>query len=86
MTFLITASHLGFWPFSVFLVKNSSETSQTLVAATRLLVKGRSFLQKPKTKSNFTLVHLSAVIFASIIILISALLGRLITSKILLKN
>ncbi|XP_065362143.1 uncharacterized protein gogo [Calliphora vicina] len=57
------------------IVKNSSETSQTLMAATRLLVKGRSFLQKPKMKSNFTLVHLSALIFASIIILISALLG-----------
>ncbi|XP_046807352.1 uncharacterized protein LOC111681188 [Lucilia cuprina] len=55
------------------IVRNSSET--TLMAATRLSVKGRSFLQKPKMKSKFTLVHLSAVIFASIIILISALLG-----------
>lgn len=66
-------------------VRNSTETVQTLLAATRLSVKGvggsqtgggRFYLQKPKLKSKFTLVHLSAVIFASIIILISAMLGR----------
>lgn len=52
------------------------------MAATRLSVKGRAFLQKPKIKSKFTLVHLSAVIFASIIILISALLGKSLKSLI----
>lgn len=65
--------------FFSLLVKNSSEPSQTLMAATRLSVKGRSFLQKPKAKSKFTLVHLSAIVFASIIILISALLGKKIS-------
>lgn len=77
-------------------MRNSSEPVQTLIAATRLSVKGvsgsqggngiegggagggggRFYLQKSKLKSKFTLVHLSAVIFASIIILISAMLGK----------
>lgn len=50
--------------------------SSTILAATRLSVKTRTSLQKkPLSRMRFTLVHLSAMIFASIIILISALLG-----------
>ncbi|XP_020713274.1 uncharacterized protein LOC101454037 isoform X2 [Ceratitis capitata] len=55
-----------------------NETTTTLLAAatSRLSAKNRNILQKPKfSRSQFTLVHLSAVVFASIIILISALLG-----------
>lgn len=58
--------------------KNSSETAATLLAATGLTVKSRSILKRPQIPAKFTLVHVSAVIFASIIILISALLGELI--------
>ncbi|KAM8707766.1 hypothetical protein ACLKA7_014839 [Drosophila subpalustris] len=50
--------------------------SSTILAATRLSVKSRTSLQKKTlSKVRFTLVHLSAMIFATIIILISALLG-----------
>ncbi|XP_067647542.1 uncharacterized protein gogo isoform X2 [Eurosta solidaginis] len=54
-----------------------NKTTTLLAAATsRLSAKSRTILQKPKfSRSEFTLVHLSAVVFASIIILISALLG-----------
>ncbi|XP_053953256.1 uncharacterized protein LOC128860053 [Anastrepha ludens] len=54
-----------------------NDTTTLLAAATsRLSAKSRSIMQKPKfSRSKFTLVHLSAVVFASIIILISALLG-----------
>ncbi|XP_011204922.2 uncharacterized protein LOC105227343 isoform X2 [Bactrocera dorsalis] len=55
-----------------------NETTTTLLAAatSRLSAKNRNVSQKPKfSRSKFTLVHLSAVVFASIIILISALLG-----------
>ncbi|XP_073838564.1 thrombospondin-1 like protein golden goal [Musca autumnalis] len=55
--------------------KNSTASSKPVMAATGLTVKSRAFLQKPKLKTKFTLVHLSAIVFASIIILISALLG-----------
>ncbi|KAL9912074.1 thrombospondin-1 like protein golden goal isoform 2-T9 [Glossina fuscipes fuscipes] len=58
------------------LTKNSSETSAaTLLIATGLTVKSRSILKRPQLAAKFTLVHVSAIIFASIIILISALLG-----------
>ncbi|KAH8379331.1 hypothetical protein KR009_004210 [Drosophila setifemur] len=53
---------------------NSSATP-TLVAATRMSGKSRSLAHKPMSRLRFTLVHLSAMIFASIIIIISALLG-----------
>ncbi|XP_034483174.1 uncharacterized protein LOC117788497 [Drosophila innubila] len=50
--------------------------SSTILASTRLFVKSRTSLQKkPLSRMRFTLVHLSAMIFATIIILISALLG-----------
>uniref|UniRef100_A0A1I8P753 CUB domain-containing protein n=1 Tax=Stomoxys calcitrans TaxID=35570 RepID=A0A1I8P753_STOCA len=55
--------------------KNSSSATRPLIAATGLTVKSRAYLLKPKSKSKFTLVHLSAIVFATIIILISALLG-----------
>ncbi|XP_061393750.1 uncharacterized protein LOC133329276, partial [Musca vetustissima] len=58
------------------IAKNSSGAlNKPVIAATGLTIKSRAFLQKPKMKSKFTLVHLSAIVFASIIILISALLG-----------
>ncbi|XP_017012450.2 uncharacterized protein gogo [Drosophila takahashii] len=57
------------------LASRSSNSSTTLVAATRLSGKSRSVSQKPMSRLRFTLVHLSAMIFASIIIIISALLG-----------
>ncbi|KAH8293436.1 hypothetical protein KR054_000500 [Drosophila jambulina] len=57
------------------LATRSSNASTTLVAATRLSGKSRSIAQKTMTHLRFTLVHLSAMIFASIIIIISALLG-----------
>lgn len=56
-----------------------NETTTTLLAAatSRLSAKNRNVSQKPKfSRSKFTLVHLSAVVFASIIILISAMLGK----------
>ncbi|KAH8371207.1 hypothetical protein KR093_006540 [Drosophila rubida] len=55
-----------------------SNNSTTILAATRLSVKSRSsggVQKKPLSRMRFTLVHLSAMVFASIIILISALLG-----------
>ncbi|BFF98331.1 uncharacterized protein DMAD_06516 [Drosophila madeirensis] len=53
-----------------------ANSSATLIAATRILGKSRAIHQKPAmSRLRFTLVHLSAMIFASIIILISALLG-----------
>uniref|UniRef100_A0A1I8N531 Netrin receptor UNC5 n=1 Tax=Musca domestica TaxID=7370 RepID=A0A1I8N531_MUSDO len=55
--------------------KNATASLRPVMAATGLTVKSRAFLQKPKMKTKFTLVHLSAIVFASIIILISALLG-----------
>ncbi|XP_034105109.1 uncharacterized protein LOC117568517 isoform X1 [Drosophila albomicans] len=59
------------------LVARGMSNSSTILAATRLSVKSRSssVQKKPLSKMRFTLVHLSAMIFASIIILISALLG-----------
>ncbi|XP_043647981.1 uncharacterized protein LOC122616553 [Drosophila teissieri] len=53
----------------------SSNSSTTLVAATRLSGKTRSISHKSMSRLRFTLVHLSAMIFASIIIIISSLLG-----------
>ncbi|KAH8274559.1 hypothetical protein KR044_012619 [Drosophila immigrans] len=58
--------------------RGMSSNSSTILAATRLSVKGRSssnVQKKPLSRMRFTLVHLSAMSFASIIILISALLG-----------
>ncbi|XP_026845413.1 uncharacterized protein LOC6596040 [Drosophila persimilis] len=53
-----------------------ANSSTTLIAATRISGKSRAIHQKPSmSRLRFTLVHLSAMIFASIIILISALLG-----------
>ncbi|XP_017122062.1 uncharacterized protein LOC108142603 [Drosophila elegans] len=57
------------------LASRSRNSSATLVAATRLSGKTRSISHKPMSHLRFTLVHLSAMIFASIIIIISALLG-----------
>ncbi|XP_044317508.1 uncharacterized protein LOC108040179 [Drosophila rhopaloa] len=57
------------------LTSRSRNSSITLVAATRLSGKTRSISHKPMSHLRFTLVHLSAMIFASIIIIISALLG-----------
>ncbi|XP_068142913.1 uncharacterized protein gogo [Drosophila tropicalis] len=54
---------------------SAKNVSTTLLASTRLSAKSRAISQKPKSRMRFTLVHLSAMIFASIIILISALLG-----------
>ncbi|XP_017059910.1 uncharacterized protein LOC108100487 [Drosophila ficusphila] len=53
----------------------NQNSSTTLVAATRLSGKTRSISHKTMSRLRFTLVHLSAMIFASIIIIISALLG-----------
>lgn len=50
--------------------------ASTVLAATRLSAKSRSHLQKKSlSRMRFTLVHLSAMVFATIIIIISALLG-----------
>ncbi|XP_016955597.1 uncharacterized protein LOC108028352 [Drosophila biarmipes] len=57
------------------LASRGGNSSTTLVAATRLSGKTRSVTHKPMSRLRFTLVHLSAMIFASIIIIISALLG-----------
>ncbi|KAH8303561.1 hypothetical protein KR018_003270 [Drosophila ironensis] len=57
------------------LASRSSNATTTLVAATRISGKSRSNAQKSLSRLRFTLVHLSAMIFASIIIIISALLG-----------
>ncbi|XP_039230418.1 uncharacterized protein LOC6539731 [Drosophila yakuba] len=57
------------------LATRSSNSSTTLVAATRLSGKTRSVSHKSMSRLRFTLVHLSAMIFASIIIIISSLLG-----------
>ncbi|KMZ00729.1 uncharacterized protein LOC6738821 [Drosophila simulans] len=57
------------------LATRSSNSSTTLVAATRLSGKTRSVAHKSMSRLRFTLVHLSAMIFASIIIIISSLLG-----------
>ncbi|XP_017081148.1 uncharacterized protein LOC108114599 [Drosophila eugracilis] len=57
------------------LASRGGNSSTTLVAATRLSGKTRSVSHKPMSRLRFTLVHLSAMIFASIIIIISALLG-----------
>ncbi|EDW70471.2 uncharacterized protein gogo [Drosophila virilis] len=55
--------------------RNVSNAS-TVLAATRLSAKSRSHLQKKSlSRMRFTLVHLSAMVFATIIIIISALLG-----------
>lgn len=58
-------------------VSTSSSQNNTILAATRLSVRSRTVLQrKPHSRMKFTLVHLSAMVFATIIILISALLGK----------
>ncbi|XP_054084951.1 uncharacterized protein LOC105210728 isoform X2 [Zeugodacus cucurbitae] len=58
------------------IVRNETTTTVLAAATSRLSAKNRNVSQKPKfSRSKFTLVHLSAVVFASIIILISALLG-----------
>ncbi|EDW44184.1 GM22234 [Drosophila sechellia] len=57
------------------LATRSSNSSTTLVAATRLSGKTRSVSHKSMSRLRFTLVHLSAMIFASIIIIISSLLS-----------
>ncbi|KAH8259201.1 hypothetical protein KR026_000721 [Drosophila bipectinata] len=54
---------------------SGNNTTPTLVAATRISGKSRTNSQKAFSRLRFTLVHLSAMIFASIIIVISALLG-----------
>ncbi|EDW18730.2 uncharacterized protein LOC6582553 [Drosophila mojavensis] len=58
------------------LVGRSGSNITTVLAATRLSAKGRTNSQKKSlAKMRFTLVHLSAMVFATIIIIISALLG-----------
>ncbi|XP_075162735.1 thrombospondin-1 like protein golden goal [Haematobia irritans] len=56
--------------------KNATSATRPLIAATGLTMKNRAYFHKIKSnQSKFTLVHLSAIVFATIIILISALLG-----------
>ncbi|EDV97370.1 GH14733 [Drosophila grimshawi] len=58
------------------LVPRTMSNGTTILASTRLSVKSRNVLQKKSlAKVRFTLVHLSAMVFATIIIIISALLG-----------
>ncbi|XP_050336615.1 uncharacterized protein LOC126763309 isoform X1 [Bactrocera neohumeralis] len=74
----VNAACTGGFLANVEQIAARNETTTTLLAAatSRLSAKNRNVSQKPKfSRSKFTLVHLSAVVFASIIILISALLG-----------
>ncbi|XP_055904948.1 uncharacterized protein LOC129940590 [Eupeodes corollae] len=64
---LIEASCTGGFLANIEQIQPSNQTN-------KIVVRSRAVIQA-KMKTNFTLVHLSAVVFASIIILISALLG-----------
>ena len=59
-----------------FAAKNNSTDSLLLLSATRLAAKTRAVLHKAQMRFKFTAIHLSAVIFACIIIFISAMLGK----------
>ncbi|XP_036326981.1 uncharacterized protein LOC118739644 isoform X2 [Rhagoletis pomonella] len=72
----VNAACTGGFLANVEQISRNDTTTLFAAATSRLSAKNRSILQKPKfSRTNFTLVHLSAVVFASIIILISALLG-----------
>ncbi|XP_055855216.1 uncharacterized protein LOC129918620 [Episyrphus balteatus] len=64
---LIEASCTGGFLANIEQIQPTNQTN-------KIVIRSRAVIQA-KMKTNFTLVHLSAVIFASIIILISALLG-----------
>lgn len=63
--------------FNFFAILAKNNASNTIVlSATTMSAKSRTVFHKSKIRFKFTAAHLSAVVFASIIIVISALLGK----------